>query len=75
MALDRQQVQEALDEVRHFLQSDGGDCELVGIEGNSVLIHLVGACSGCGSSMMTLTSGIENHLRERFPELEAIVPV
>ncbi|MCI0340480.1 MAG: NifU family protein [Planctomycetales bacterium] len=75
MALDKQQVLEALDEIRHFLQADGGDCELVGVEGNNVLIHLVGACSGCSSSTMTLTSGIENHLRDRFPDLEALVPV
>ena len=73
--MTREAVQEALDEIRHFLQQDGGDCQLVDIEGNNVLIHMVGACQGCASSAATLSAGIENHLRDRFPELEALVPV
>ena len=75
MALEREQVQDALDEIREYLQADGGDCELVDVAGVDVLIRLVGACNGCPSSSMTLTAGIENHLRDKFSELGQLITV
>ena len=75
MALDREKVQQALDEIRPYLQEDGGDCELVDIDGNQVLLRFQGACTGCPSASVTLHQGIEQHLRGHFPELEGVVAV
>ncbi len=70
-------IQEALDEIRPALQFDGGDCELVGWSPDTGVVQLamVGACSGCGLSTMTLQAGIERIVRERVPEVKAVVNV
>jgi Fe-S cluster biogenesis protein NfuA len=65
-------VQTIVDEIRPFLQSDGGDCELIKVEDNVVYVRLVGACVGCPSSLMTLKAGIENRIREELPEVQAV---
>ena len=70
-----QKVQAVIDEVRPMLQSDGGDCEVVGYEGNKVKIRLQGACAGCPGAAMTLKMGIESRLKEQIPEFEEIIPV
>jgi Fe-S cluster biogenesis protein NfuA len=63
-------VQEAIDEVRPALQSDGGDIELLGITPDlKARVRLVGACAGCPSAHITLSMGVENYLRERVPEI------
>jgi Fe-S cluster biogenesis protein NfuA len=62
-------VQEAIDEVRPALQSDGGDIELLGLTSDlRARVRLVGACAGCPSAQITLSMGVENYLRERVPE-------
>lgn len=73
--MTREAVQQALDEIRPFLMQDGGDCDLVDVDGNHVLLRFKGACTGCPSSAMTLQAGIQNHLKEHFPELEGVVAV
>jgi len=75
MALEREAIQQALDEIRPFLLQDGGDCDLVDIDGNHVLLRFKGACTSCPSSSMTLHQGIERHLKDHFPELESVVAV
>lgn len=75
MAMDRESVEHALEEIRHYLQTDGGDCELVDVDGGHVILRMVGACHGCPSSAMTIKNGIAKHLREHFPEFEAVVQV
>jgi Fe-S cluster biogenesis protein NfuA len=68
------QVREAVEECRPMLQSDGGDIEFLGmLPGNRVKVRLVGACHGCPSSTMTLTMGIENYIKEKVPDVEALV--
>jgi Fe-S cluster biogenesis protein NfuA len=57
-----------LDRVRPFLQADGGDIELVDIDGNSADVKLTGMCAGCPSAHMTLYLGVEMALREEIPE-------
>ena len=71
----QEKVKEVLEEVRPFLQRDGGDCELVGFDGKKVKIKLRGACAGCPGAQMTLKMGIERHLKEKIAEVEAVVPV
>jgi len=59
-----EKVEIALDEIRPFLQSDGGDIKLLGIEdGTTVKVQLQGACVGCSVNQMTLKSGVEMTLK------------
>jgi Fe-S cluster biogenesis protein NfuA/nitrite reductase/ring-hydroxylating ferredoxin subunit len=66
-------VREALGEVRPYLESHGGNVELVGIEGTAVKLRLQGSCSGCPSSTMTLKLAIENAIRKAAPEVEQVL--
>ena len=63
------------DEIRPMLQSHGGDCELISIDGKKVSLRLQGACSGCPGAAQTLKMGIERQLKERFPDLDEVVAV
>jgi Fe-S cluster biogenesis protein NfuA len=69
------QVREALEELRPALQMDGGDVELVGIEGGVVSVRLLGACGGCPMAMMTLVGFVEERLKQRVPEVQQVVSV
>lgn len=60
------------DQVRPFLQGDGGDLHILGLEGNRLTIHYQGACGGCPSAMSGTLVGIENLVRSIEPELEVI---
>jgi Fe-S cluster biogenesis protein NfuA len=70
-------LKSALDEIRPALQFDGGDAELVDFseETGVVQLKLYGACEGCGMSTLTLQAGIERILKERVPEVKAVVNV
>jgi Fe-S cluster biogenesis protein NfuA len=68
-------VKEVLDKVRPYLVRDGGNVELVGIDGGTVKVKLVGACAGCPHSQMTLKNGIERILKEEVPEVKEVVAV
>ncbi len=61
-----QQIREKLEQLRGMLQADGGDLEVVGIEGNDVTLRLTGACGGCPHATMTIKQGIERILREQI---------
>jgi Fe-S cluster biogenesis protein NfuA len=67
-----EKVQTALNKIRPMLQRDGGDVELVGVEGKTVKVKLQGACAGCPMSQMTLKNGIEKMLKKEIPEIEAV---
>ncbi len=71
----KEQVQEVLDRIRPALQADGGDVELVDVEGGVVKVRLVGACAGCPMSQLTLANGVERVLKEQIPEVERVEPV
>ncbi|MFO1107711.1 MAG: NifU family protein [Bradyrhizobium sp.] len=72
---DREQIIRAvLDEIRPNLKRDGGDCELLGIEGNKVMVRLTGACVFCKLASATL-EGIQARLVERLGEFVRLVPV
>ncbi|MGA7673185.1 MAG: NifU family protein [Nitrolancea sp.] len=68
-------VRQALEDVRPYLQSHGGNVELVGIDGGNVLVRLEGSCHGCPSSTMTLKLAIEEAVQKRAPELESVEAV
>ena len=64
-----EQIKQKLEELRGGLQNDGGDLELVKIEGKVVYLKLVGHCGNCPFAMMTLKQGIETALQEIDPEI------
>jgi Fe-S cluster biogenesis protein NfuA len=72
VALTEENVEQVLDEMRPYLMSDGGNVELVEIEGPVVKLRLQGACGSCPSSTMTLRMGIERRLREIIPEIAEV---
>ena len=61
-------IRAKLEEVRGYLQADGGDMEVVSIEGNDVRLKLKGACGCCPHATMTIKQGIERMLREQIDE-------
>ena len=75
MALTNENVEKVLDELRPFLMADGGNVEVVEIDGPVVKVRLQGACGSCPSSTMTLKMGIERKMRESIPEGSAVVQV
>jgi Fe-S cluster biogenesis protein NfuA len=68
-------VEKALDEIRPFLISDGGNIKLLGIEENIVKVQLEGACSGCTVNQMTLKNGVEATIKKYAPEIEEVINV
>ncbi len=75
LALTEPNVEKILDELRPYLLADGGNVELVELDGPIVKLRLNGACSSCPSSAMTLRMGIERRLREFIPEIAEIQQV
>lgn len=74
-AVDKAKVEEVINRIRPALQRDGGDIELIGVEGATVKVRLVGACSTCPSSLFTLKMGVERHLKAMIPEIEEVITV
>ncbi|AKE65304.1 NifU-like protein [Microcystis aeruginosa NIES-2549] len=72
LTLTPDNVEKVLDEMRPYLMSDGGNVELVEIDGPVVKVRLQGACGSCPSSTMTLKMGIERRLREEIPEIAEV---
>lgn len=66
-------VEEALDEVRPYIESHGGQVELLGVDAGVVQVRLSGACQGCAGSAMTLRRGIEQALREHYEGFRELV--
>jgi Fe-S cluster biogenesis protein NfuA len=69
-------VLKALEEIRPFLNSDGGDIKLVSIEdGKHVTVRLEGACTSCSVSHMTLRAGVETTIKKYVPQIETVVNI
>ena len=69
-------VLKALDEIRPFLNSDGGDISLVEIEDDKhVKVRLEGACTSCSVNQMTLKAGVETTIKKYAPQIETVVNV
>lgn len=71
----KERIEAALDELRPALQFDGGDVELLEWNDDTgvVTVSMVGACHGCSMSEMTLVAGLERIVKERVPEVTALV--
>ena len=79
MELNDLNVNSVLDEIRPYIEADGGILEYVAIdylkEGPIVMIRMLGACAGCAMSAQTMTMGIEKLVKERFPEVKRVISV
>lgn len=70
-----QRIEQALEEIRPFLKSDGGDIALLGVEEQTVKVQLLGACVGCSVNQMTLKQGVELTIKKYAPEIQEVVNV
>ena len=79
MELNDLNVNAVLDEIRPYVEADGGYLEYVAIdylkEGPIVMVRMLGACAGCAMSAQTMTMGIEKLVKERFPEVQRVIAV
>ena len=79
MELNDLNVNSVLDEIRPYIEADGGILEYVAIdylkEGPIVMIRMLGACAGCAMSSQTLTMGIEKAIQDKFPEVKQVINV
>ena len=72
----RLNVEKALDEIRPYLQTDGGDISLLAIENDKVVkVRLEGACVGCSVNQMTLRSGVEMTIKKYVPQIEQVINI
>ncbi|MEX0290893.1 MAG: NifU family protein [Flavobacteriaceae bacterium] len=72
----RTKVETALEEIRPFLQSDGGDISLVSIDNDTLVkVRLEGTCVGCSVNQMTLKSGVEMTIKKHAPQIETVVNI
>ncbi len=67
-------IEEAIEELRPYLRNDGGDCELIDIDGSNVLVSLTGACTGCQMASVTV-SGIQERLIAKLGTPVRVIPV
>lgn len=70
-----EKIIELLNELRPYLNNDGGDIEFIRYEDNFVYIKLTGACAHCGFQDETINYGLERYLKEQIPEIEGVINV
>jgi Fe-S cluster biogenesis protein NfuA len=69
-------VEKALDSIRPYLKSDGGDVKLLEVtQENDVKLELLGNCSSCAMSAMTLRAGVEEAIRKMAPEIKGVIAI
>ena len=72
----KEKVEAVLEKIRPLLQADGGDVELLEVTADGIVkVKLMGACSGCPMSQMTLKMGIEKMLKEEIPDVKEVIAV
>ena len=71
----KDRIEKALDEIRPFLENDGGDISLIEVKNKTVKVRLEGACTTCSVNQMTLKSGVEMTIKKHAPEIENVVNI
>jgi|TARA_A200000113_G_scaffold124140_1_gene111739 Fe-S cluster biogenesis protein NfuA len=71
----KEKIEKALDEIRPFLQSDGGNIELISFTEKEVKVRLLGNCISCTVNQMTLKNGVEMTIKKHLPEIEKVTSV
>ena len=70
-----EKIVKALDEIRPFLQSDGGNIELISFTDKEVKVRLLGNCISCTVNQMTLKNGVEMTIKKHLPEIEKVTSI
>lgn len=73
--IEKKQVEEVLAQIRQSLQMDGGDIELVKIEGDEIFVKFKGACAGCPMAQMTLEGLVAQAISEKIPGVKKVKSV
>lgn len=68
-------IEQALESMRPFLRKDGGDVELVSYDNHVVKLKLLGACSTCSISHLTMKAGLEESIKNMLPEVKEVIAV
>jgi len=69
-------IEGALDEIRPYLEEDEGDIKLIEVTDDMVVkVKLMGACSSCNVSMMTMKSGVEQAIKRAVPEIKEVIDI
>ncbi|NCC74462.1 MAG: NifU family protein [Sphingobacteriia bacterium] len=69
-------VKNVIDQIRPYLQNDGGDIEFIELTDNNIVnVRLLGACGSCPYSTMTLKNGVENAMKRAIPEIQSVEAV
>ena len=69
-------IEGALDEIRPYLEADEGDISLIEVTDDMVVkVKLMGACSSCNVSMMTMKSGVEQAIKRAVPEIKEVIDI
>lgn len=71
----KDKVEQALDEIRPYLISDGGNIKLVSIENHIVTVQLEGTCIGCTVNQMTLKNGVEATIKKHAPQIQEVINI
>ncbi len=69
----KENIERVLEEIKPYLQADGGDVELVSVEDGVVKVRFLGGCSGCPLRAITLKTGIERYLKQKLPEVKEVI--
>lgn len=75
MTAEISKIEEALASIRPFLQKDGGDVEFISYEEKIVRLKLLGACSTCSISHLTMKAGVEESIKRLLPEVVSVEAV
>ena len=69
-------IEGALDEIRPYLEADEGDIRLIEVTDDMVVkVKLMGACSSCNVSMMTMKSGVEQAIKRAVPDIKEVIDI
>ena len=72
----KDEIKKALEDIRPYLQADGGDVELVEVSSEGVVkVRLTGACGGCPMSQITLTQGVERAIKKKVIGVQRVVAI
>ena len=72
----KDEIEKAIEDIRPYLQADGGDVELIDVSSDGVVkVRLTGACSGCPMSQITLTQGVERAIMKKVTGVQKVVAI
>lgn len=71
----KQNIEIALQEIRPYLEADGGNISLVDITDDTVSVQLEGACLGCSVNQMTLKNGVEATIKRHAPQIKRVIEI